>query len=231
MTLIGTAALVIVATIGIAVQGQPEFGAPRMFLPPAPISTLPPSNQRLRGTPSPEHAQRELRIDLSWLLLALIVLAIVIVLALIVRRLRRAALAAPPPLTALTDLPPSAPVPAPDRAPEPARVLRGLDLASAELAAHRDPRTAVERAWVGLEQGAAESGVRRLAAETPSEFTARVVARVAPDEGAARSLLGVYLRARFSAEPITADDIATATAAVDALRASWSTKATGRSSR
>ena len=99
-------------------------------------------------------------------------------------------------------------------------LLRALLEAAGDEA--REPRDAIERAWVGLEEGAADSGVRRLPAETPAEFTARVLARVAADRDAAQRFLALYQRARFSSAPVTADDVAAARSAVEALRVSWS---------
>ena len=63
--------------------------------------------------------------------------------------------------------------------------------------------------------------MHRLPAETPGEFVGRVVARVASDRAAARDLLDLYLRARFSDAPVTIDDVGRARAAIEALRVSW----------
>lgn len=215
--------LVGVAVVAVAFQGAPQFTGPRMFLPPGPVRTDGPGSARATGTPAPERAVHEVRLDLSWLLIALIVLAVVIGLALLWRLRRRRT--APPELPSLGDLAATAatsPPAEPEREPEPEQVRRGLDRAADELAGPREPRDAIERAWLGLEEGAADSGVRRLPAETPAEFAARVVARVATDRDAAARLLALYLRARFSAAPVTPGDVAAAREAVEALRASWS---------
>jgi hypothetical protein len=108
-------------------------------------------------------------------------------------------------------------------------VRRGLARALETLSEHREPRDAIERAWLGLEEGAADSGIRRLPAETPAEFSARVVARVDADRDAAHTLLSLYLRARFSQAAITSADVAAARQAIEMLQASWSgTHAGGR---
>ncbi|MGO4593698.1 DUF4129 domain-containing protein [Leifsonia sp. 2TAF2] len=222
-TLAVCVALVAVALIAVAFQGAPQFSGPRVFLPPGPVRTDEPG-QQTSGTPEPQQTIHEVRLDLSWILVALIVLAVIIALALIWRLRRRRN--APPPLPPLgvvtgaeASSAPSASDPDPE--PEPEQVRRGLDRAAEVLAEPREPRDAVERAWVGLEEGAADSGVRRIPAETPAEFAARVVARVAADRDAAGRLLALYQRARFSSAPVTPDDVASARAAVDALRASW----------
>ncbi|MGN7798728.1 DUF4129 domain-containing protein [Leifsonia sp. 22587] len=222
-TLAVCAVLVGIAVVAVAFQGVPAFTGPRVFLPPGPVVTDRPE-QNLTGTPEPQRPQQQLRIDLSWLLVALIVLAVIVALA-ILWRYRRRSRPAPelPSLAGLAETELSAPAPEPTAEPEPEHVRRGLDRASAELAAPREPRDAIERAWLGLEEGAADSGVQRLPAETPAEFASRVVARVAADRDAAQRFLGLYVRARFSTAPVTDSDVAAARDAVAALRASWST--------
>lgn len=220
--------LVGIAVIAVAFQGAPQFSGPRIFLPPGPVRTDAPQ-EGATGTPGPQTAVHPVRIDLSWVLAALIVLAVIVALAILWRLRRR-----PQPRPELPDLAdlsgselsdaPSEPEPE----PEPEQVRRGLDRAAEELAHPREPRDAIERAWVGLEEGAADSGVRRLPAETPAEFATRVVARVDADRDAASRLLALYLRARFSAAPVTPDDVAAARVAVEALRGSWSTSRAGR---
>ncbi|SEA78710.1 DUF4129 domain-containing protein [Leifsonia sp. 21MFCrub1.1] len=214
--------LAAVVLVAVAFQGAPRFSGPRMFLPPAPVRSQAPAPQQ-SGSPEPRGVPHEVRIDLSWLLVALVILAVVIGLALLWRLRRRAA----PPL----ELPPLETVGVAETSethadqgpePEPEQVRRGLERAAEVLAEPREPRDAIEAAWVGLEEGAADSGVRRLPAETPAEFAARVVARVAADRDAASRFLALYLRARFSSAPVTAADVAAARAAVEALRASWS---------
>ncbi len=219
-----------IAVVAVAFQGAPEFSGPRVLFPEAPLMRdLPTSTGRATDAPGEQDALHAVRIDLSWLLWAAIALAIIVVLALLWRRMRRAldrpALAPLPPLTDAGGFTPDAEDPANE--PEPAVVRRGLDRALETLAEPREPRDAIERAWVGLEEGAADSGLRRLPAETPSEFAARVVARVAADREAADTLLKLYLRVRFSEAEVTAADVATARGAVERLRASWSAAAPG----
>ncbi|WP_374010468.1 DUF4129 domain-containing protein [Leifsonia sp. LS-T14] len=216
------AVLVGVAVLAVAFQGAPDFTGPRVLLPAGPALTGEPRPQAT-GTSVPQESIHEFRIDLSWVLVALTVLAIVIALALAWRFRRRPAPPVElPPLIEGTEAEVSDAPRDTAHEPEPERVLRGLDRASAELAEVREPRDAIERAWVGLEEGAADSGVRRLPAETPAEFTARVVARVAADQDAAQRFLALYLRARFSSAPVAPEDVANARSAVEALRASWS---------
>jgi Domain of unknown function (DUF4129) len=98
---------------------------------------------------------------------------------------------------------------------------RGLDLASDMLEADRTTRDAIVRAWVGLQEAAEDSGVRRRRAETPTEFTTRVFSAIRADRNAAETLLTLYLRVRFGSNPASADDLRVAKEAVGALRSSW----------
>lgn len=221
------AVLVGIAVVAVAFQGVPDFTGPRVLLPAGPALSGKPQPQPT-GSSEPQQSVQELRIDLSWVIVALAVLAVVIALALLWRFRRRPAPPAElPPLIDVSEAEVSDAPRDTAREPEPERVLRGLDRASAELAEPREPRDAIERAWVGLEEGAADSGVRRLPAETPAEFAARVVARVAADRDAAQRFLTLYLRARFSSAVVTPEDVENARSAVDALRASWSDRPRG----
>lgn len=213
--------LLAIAAVAIASQGAPTFGPPRIVLPDAGVTPPPRSPDVTTGTPEPQEASHPLHLDLSWLATALVVLAIAVALAFLWRYLRRrlrtrdAAPAAV--LGAMTDGDLSN---APEE-PMPEPVRRGLDRALDALTAPREPRGAIERAWLGLEEGAADSGVRRLPAETPGEFVARVIVRVGPDRAAARALLEIYQRVRFGNGPVTAGDVQAARDALTSLRASW----------
>lgn len=92
----------------------------------------------------------------------------------------------------------------------------GVSTADEELRGGLSPADAVIAAWVALEEAAARSGVRRDRAATPTEFTVAVLDSTPADPGATRSLLALYLRARFGGEHMGPRDVASAT---DALRA------------
>lgn len=98
---------------------------------------------------------------------------------------------------------------------------RGLRQAEEILESSREPRDAIVRAWIGLQEAAEDSGLRRRASETPTEFTTRVFQSVSADRSAAETLLRLYLRVRFGTRPATRVDLETAKAAVAALNASW----------
>lgn len=231
-TFAACAVLVGIAVVAVAFQGAPEFTGPRMFLPPGPVRTDAPA-PAATGTPEPQQPAHAIRIDLSWVLVALLVLAVIVALAVLWRRRRRPQ--GRPPLPELADLSDGEVSDAPrepEPEPQPEQVRRGLGRAAEVLAGPREPRDAIERAWLGLEEGAADSGVRRLPAETPAEFTARVVARVDADRDAAGRFLAVYLRARFGSAPVTEAEMAVARDAVEALRLSWDRHpAAGRGAR
>ncbi|WP_247597073.1 DUF4129 domain-containing protein [Leifsonia sp. PS1209] len=223
--LLACSALALIAVVALAVQGAPVFSGMR-WVPPA--ESQPPLPQNLTGptasgSPAPRELQHVTRFDISWFVVAAAVIVLVVVAALIWRAVRRRLTlperdALPLLPDALGDAPPED-----EPTPEPVQVRRGLDLAYDRLTEPREPRDAIERAWLGLEEAATDSGMRRLPAETPGEFTTRVVVRVATDRDAATTLLDLYLLARFSAAPVTADEVARARSAVDALRASWTT--------
>lgn len=225
------AVLLALAAVGLAFQGAPVFTALR-FTPPQADLRPPAGTDQPTGSPAPRDVAKEPHIDLSWVTFALVVVALVIVIALLWRVLRRRLHPPVPGLPAEVDGSTEGAVPAEPRPqPRPERVRRGLDRALDLLGEPREPRDAIERAWLGLEEGAADSGVRRLPAETPGEFVARVVARVASDREAARALLDLYLRARFSEAPVTAVDVGAARSAIEALRDSWSAATAGGGSR
>lgn len=93
----------------------------------------------------------------------------------------------------------------------------GVQGADAHLAGRVPPADAVIAAWVALEEAAGRSGVRRDPAATPTEFTVEVMDRAPVEPAAIRTLLVLYLRARFGTEPLGPDDVAAATAAVRTL--------------
>lgn len=92
-------------------------------------------------------------------------------------------------------------------------------IAEAEEALRRFPRPvdAVIAAWVRLEHAAARSGVVRDPASTPTEFTVAVLDTAPVDPQATRTLLDLYLRARFGSDPMTPDDVAAAVRALSVL--------------
>ncbi|GAA2752957.1 DUF4129 domain-containing protein [Amnibacterium kyonggiense] len=100
-------------------------------------------------------------------------------------------------------------------------VLRGIAAALAAFDEDREPSDAVIRAWLGLQQAAEDAGLARSPAETPTEFTGRVLSRTGADRAASRTLLGLYLRARFGDGVVAAADASAAQQALRVLETSW----------
>ncbi len=101
----------------------------------------------------------------------------------------------------------------------------GIGLALQVLDEQRDPADAIVRAWLGLQETAEESGIVRQPAETPTEFTSRILSRAFADDRAIRTLLRLYLRTRFGDHPVTTEDVAAVREALQELVRTWSTPA------
>jgi hypothetical protein len=105
---------------------------------------------------------------------------------------------------------------------------QGAARAEEQLLAIGNPTDAIIAAWLALEEAAHASGVDRRAAQTPSEFTADVLGRTGVPAEPVQTLLQLYLRARFSTSPSTAEDLDQARRCVRDLATSWSDFAGGR---
>jgi hypothetical protein len=215
----------------VALQGSPVLGG-MVWVPNWAQPNPPAQATDAPATETPAPLSRHVtRVDASWIVVLLAVVVLILVSYLIWRMLRRRLQRAEghgEPL-ALGPIDNAELEPAPE--PDAPQVRRGLDRALDILGEPRQPRDAIEQAWLGLQEAAEESGIRRLPAETPSEFTARVLSRVGADRAAARVLLDLYLRVRFGDAPVSARDVETARASLEALRASWTAGAPGGTPR
>jgi hypothetical protein len=90
----------------------------------------------------------------------------------------------------------------------------GVRRATRELDDEQPPGDAVIAAWVALEHAAASGGLVRDRAETATEFTVEVLDATSADPAATRTLLDLYLTARYSTHPLTPDDVARARASL-----------------
>jgi len=115
--------------------------------------------------------------------------------------------------------------PEPEPEPDMPALRTGISLALQVLDEQRDPADAIVRAWLGLQETAEESGIVRQQAETPTEFTSRILSRASADDRAIRTLLRLYLRTRFGDHPVTAEDVAAVRSALEELVRTWSTPA------
>jgi len=84
------------------------------------------------------------------------------------------------------------------------------------------PRNAIVACWHQFEEQAATAGVRRQTWETSSEFTLRVLDRLAADSAAVTALAELYRAARHSTHEITEADRAEAQVALDLVHRSLS---------
>lgn len=216
-------ALAVLVIVAAALAGPSHFGGPRWL----PTFRSPTRAPRLPHPPSsgqpPRHLPRSrpgsLNIPVVPILIALGVVVVLVILWYIHRnwRLRRAAPGSKP-----TVAPAARPVePQPEPEPDVPALLSGIEQALRLLEEEREPADAIVRAWLGLQETAAESGIVRAAAETPTEFTSRILGRAGADDRAVRTLLRLYLRTRFGDHPATADDVAAARDALRALADSW----------
>jgi Domain of unknown function (DUF4129) len=67
---------------------------------------------------------------------------------------------------------------------------------------HGEPRNAIVACWIALEDAVERTGVARDPAETPTEFTERIVAQLTVEGRAAENLADLYREARFSKHPM-----------------------------
>ena len=86
--------------------------------------------------------------------------------------------------------------------------------------AEGSPRNAIVACWHQFEEQAATAGVRRQPWETSSEFTLRVLDRLAADSAAVTTLAELYRAARHSTHEITEADRAEAQVALDVVHRS-----------
>lgn len=87
-----------------------------------------------------------------------------------------------------------------------------------DLAGDPDHRRVVIRAYARMERALAVEGVARHPAEAPFEYLGRALSALGVAGEAASRLTTLFERARFSRDPIDADDRAEAVRALDAVR-------------
>ena len=83
--------------------------------------------------------------------------------------------------------------------------------------AHGEPRNAIVAAWLQLEDDVAAAGWPRYAAETPAEYTGRVLAAAGLAPDAVHTLASLYREARFSSHHLGEAERERATAALRAV--------------
>jgi hypothetical protein len=155
--------------------------------------------------------------DLSWLRFVVIAGAAIAVALLVAWLVRRFAQSAAPVRTPAAQEPGVAGLEEPDI---PA-LQRGVAIAQRVLDEGADPRNAIIAAWLALEHAAADSGVRKAASQTPTEFAMAVLDRTEADTDATVKLLRLYRQARFSRRPPTRSDVAEAVRCLTVLADGW----------
>lgn len=157
--------------------------------------------------------------DLTWVWVTAVIVVALVVVALALRYLAflRRPLAEAPSTGARLAVPTGA-----ETEPDLPVLQQGVAAAQAHLAEIREPRDAIIAAWLALEDAAQRSGIIRRPAQTPSEFTAGVLARTSADPQATSRLLHLYHRARFGTAPPEPADVAAASVCLGEVASSWS---------
>jgi hypothetical protein len=210
--------------VAVLLGGTPSFTGPR-WVPganPVPPLKLPSLGPIRTNQPQPPGAASPIAPLVIAVLLALGAAAVLWFVLRAVLRGRALRRTLPPLGSTAEPTPPPLPADATvDDEPDAPIVHRGLRLALEALDEGREPADAVVKAWLGLQSAAEESGVERRPAETPTEFTSRVITRVKADAAAAAQLVDVYQAVRFGGHPITPADVRAARLAVERLLSSW----------
>jgi Domain of unknown function (DUF4129) len=226
-TIIVCAVLGAVILVAVGGEGAARFTGlrfnPNMFTsvrPPAAHNLLP--SLKHSPLPLPPHGQQGSSTWLAilfWLgIVALTVVLVIIVLRWLAGRPARTARLLEDARTVST---PAEPLAELEPEPDAPTVRRGVAAALALLDGEREPRDAIVKAWLGLQETAEDAGLTRGVAETPTEFTSRMLRRGSADSAAVKTLLTLYLQVRFGDHPATSADVASARHALEALAASW----------
>ncbi|MGA0565930.1 DUF4129 domain-containing protein [Rathayibacter sp. KR2-224] len=225
------AVLGLALVVGTMVSGPLRAGSP-LWLPTAgrgiPRPALPGPVQTATPAPLPqEHfSPAQLQQWLLWAALVAVVAAGILV-YLLRRLLRRSRLLSEERDGAMSAVGATAP---PARTDDPVAPVMASGIAKAIrlLDEAREPHDAIVRAWLGLQEAAQASGAGRRPAETPGEYTARIVARFGTDRDAARTLLDLYQGVRFGGHPADRNTVDLARSCLARLRDSWHDEAAQR---
>lgn len=225
-----TIGVVAVALLGLGLvastiaAGPLQAGRPRWLptsgnLPARPAAPVPGPSGAPTPAPQDHVSPALLQQWLLWAALAAIVVAGILV-YLLRRALRRSGLRSEARDGRLSPVTPSAPPPRTDEPVAPV-VARGIERALQVFDDVREPKDAIVRAWLGLQDAAEASGASRRPAETPGEYTTRIITRFGTDRGAALTLLDLYQGVRFGGHPADGATVELARACLTRLRDSW----------
>lgn len=220
-----SAALVSLAVVaGAALAGPWQMAtpdAPRYETPTAPATATPPPAAPTE-TPLPVE-QSDGSQPISFVVV-LIIIAGILLLGYVLGRLLRRGPGSRVRSEARSDSPRGAAVTDAviDEQPDLPALRRGVTAARSVLAEHDEPADAIIAAWLELEEAAASSGVNRAPSATPTEFTRRVLDATRADPDSTRTLLRLYLRARFARSArLTPADIEEAGRCLERVAESW----------
>jgi Domain of unknown function (DUF4129) len=217
--------LVVLVILAAGIGGTSDFTGARWF--PNLHGSYPPPPQGIPRPPTTTILAGQHREHSSggavptWIVVIAVVLVAIGLLALLWRWLRGRRLPPAPEPTGASVQATTQQVIAPEPEPEPEKLLTGIELALEVLDEEREPADAIVRAWLGLQETAQESGIVRRPAETPTEFTSRILSGAFADDRALRTLLRLYLRTRFGDHAVTAADVAEVREAHRQLVSSW----------
>ena len=216
--------LAVVVVVAAGVADPAHFGGPR-WLPNIGSSHTPPKALHQPATRLPQQSREPPPaahhgggLPLVWIFIAVGVVISLLILWRMWRNWHGLPWVRPRSSPAVVDM--ARPV-EPEPEPDVPMLRSGIEMALQMLDEEREPSDAIVRAWLGLQETAEQSGIVRGAAETPTEFTSRILGRAFADDRAARTLLRLYLRSRFGDHPATADDVEAARQALRALAESW----------
>jgi Domain of unknown function (DUF4129) len=106
-----------------------------------------------------------------------------------------------------------------DPRPRLAGLIESLAAGRAALAAGRTPREAIIACYAAMERGFAAAGSAPAAADTPAEVLTRATEAGIVRSANAEVLTGLFRRARYSTEPMTSADSASAASALALMQA------------
>lgn len=217
--------LFIVVMIAAAVQGRPTF-RPAEPIPAGtaePLSTMDPGGTGLPEPVEVDPASAAVAQALTVILLVLVAAGVMALLVIAARAVLRAWRARPlhrrDGAMVASEVEQIESAPAADAVAGAMR--RGIAGALATIDERVSASDAIIAAWIGLEESAAEAGVRRAASETPAEFVVRIITLrpgVADDTAA---LLRLYESVRFGTRLADEGDRESARRALLRVEEAW----------
>ncbi|AQY01950.1 DUF4129 domain-containing protein [Microbacterium foliorum] len=213
------------AMIASAIQGQPTF-RPTEPIPEGTAEPLPTVSPGGTGLPEPvevEPTNAALAQTLTVILMLLVAAGIVALLVIAARALLRAWRDRPlrrrDAAVVASEVDQLASTPTADVAV--GVMQRGIAGALATIDERATASDAIVAAWIGLEESAADAGVKRAASETPGEFVVRIITLRPGAADDAAALLRLYESVRFGTRVADEHDRASARQALRRIEGVW----------